>query len=88
MCSVGTETSKIEIRYENLSVEGNAFVGHRALPSLYNATFNSIQVPTFFAILLTTYYYIYQLVTFQNFIIEHTAIIWAHSFKKAKCEHP
>nr|GEY05233.1 ABC transporter G family member 39-like isoform X2 [Tanacetum cinerariifolium] len=43
-CSVGSETSKkIEVRYQNLSVDGNAFVGHRALPSLYNATFNSIQ---------------------------------------------
>ncbi|KAI3746659.1 hypothetical protein L6452_09098 [Arctium lappa] len=33
----------IEVRYENLSVEGDAYVGDRALPSLYNAIFNSIE---------------------------------------------
>lgn len=40
--SVGIETPKIEVRYENLSVEGDVYVGDRALPSLYNATLNSI----------------------------------------------
>ncbi|KAJ9537153.1 hypothetical protein OSB04_029886 [Centaurea solstitialis] len=40
---VGIETPKIEVRYENLSVEGDAYVGDRALPSLYNAIFNSIE---------------------------------------------
>ncbi|KAI3814150.1 hypothetical protein L1987_18897 [Smallanthus sonchifolius] len=39
----GIETPKIEVRYENLSVEGDAYVGDKALPSLYNATFNSIE---------------------------------------------
>ncbi|KAD1313124.1 hypothetical protein E3N88_43026 [Mikania micrantha] len=37
------EPPKIEVRYENLSVEGDAYVGDRALPSLYNATFNSVE---------------------------------------------
>ncbi|KAI3718476.1 hypothetical protein L6452_19350 [Arctium lappa] len=40
---VGIETPKIEVRYENLSVEGKAYVGDRALPSLYNAILNSIE---------------------------------------------
>nr|GEX68219.1 pleiotropic drug resistance protein 2-like [Tanacetum cinerariifolium] len=42
---VGIEAPKIEIRYEDLSVEGEGYVyvGHRALPSLFNTTFNSIQ---------------------------------------------
>ncbi|GJU35135.1 AAA+ ATPase domain-containing protein, partial [Tanacetum coccineum] len=42
---VGIETPKIEVRYEDLSVEGegDVYVGHRALPSLFNTTFNSIQ---------------------------------------------
>ncbi|KAI3707559.1 hypothetical protein L6452_26185 [Arctium lappa] len=40
---VGIETPKIEVRYENLSVEGDAYVGDRALPSLYNVIFNSIE---------------------------------------------
>ncbi|KAI3692130.1 hypothetical protein L6452_31939 [Arctium lappa] len=39
---VGIETPKIEVRYDNLSVEGDAYVGDRGLPSLYNAIFNSI----------------------------------------------
>ncbi|PWA63814.1 plant PDR ABC transporter associated [Artemisia annua] len=44
--SGGTETTKIEVRYENLSVERCMFVGHRAHPSLYNVTFNAIQHAT------------------------------------------
>ncbi|XP_076882997.1 ABC transporter G family member 39-like [Bidens hawaiensis] len=39
----GIETPKIEIRYENLLVEGDAYVGDRAIPTLYNATINSIE---------------------------------------------
>ncbi|CAI9270844.1 unnamed protein product [Lactuca saligna] len=40
---VGIETPKIEVKYENLSVEGDVYVGRRALPSLFNTTFNSIE---------------------------------------------
>ncbi|KAG8374150.1 hypothetical protein BUALT_Bualt11G0100900 [Buddleja alternifolia] len=40
---VGIETPKIEIRYENLGVEGDVYVGSRALPTLFNATINSIE---------------------------------------------
>ncbi|KAL7594961.1 hypothetical protein Lser_V15G29884 [Lactuca serriola] len=41
---VGNEfIPKIEVRYENLLVEGYGYVGDRALPSLYNVTFNSIE---------------------------------------------
>ncbi|KAI3790860.1 hypothetical protein L2E82_04246 [Cichorium intybus] len=40
---VGNETPKIEVRYENLSVEGDGYVGDRALPSLYNVIVNSIE---------------------------------------------
>lgn len=43
MDRVGIETPKIEVKYENLSVEGDVYVGHRALPSLFNTTFNSIE---------------------------------------------
>lgn len=41
---VGIDVPKIEIRFEQLSVEGNAFVGSRALPTLLNSTINSIEV--------------------------------------------
>ncbi|KAL4578715.1 hypothetical protein LXL04_014844 [Taraxacum kok-saghyz] len=40
---VGIETPKIEVKYENLSVEGDVYVGDRALPSLFNTIFNSIE---------------------------------------------
>ena len=41
---MGIEIPKIEVRYENLSIEGNVYVGSRALPTLLNATMNTIEV--------------------------------------------
>lgn len=41
---VGIETPKIEVRYENFSVEGEAYVGSRALPTLLNSALNVIEV--------------------------------------------
>ncbi|KAJ1418854.1 P-loop containing nucleoside triphosphate hydrolase [Sesbania bispinosa] len=40
---VGIEIPKIEVRYENLSVEGDVYVGSRALPTLLNATLNAFE---------------------------------------------
>ncbi|KAK2400454.1 pleiotropic drug resistance protein [Trifolium repens] len=40
---VGIEIPKIEVRFENLSVEGDAYDGTRALPTLINATLNVIE---------------------------------------------
>ncbi|KAA8516690.1 hypothetical protein F0562_016804 [Nyssa sinensis] len=40
---VGIEVPKIEVRFEHLSVEGDVHVGSRALPTLFNATLNSIE---------------------------------------------
>ncbi|KAK0591662.1 hypothetical protein LWI29_030061 [Acer saccharum] len=40
---VGIEVPKIEVRYENLSVEGDAYVGTRALPTLLNYSLNAIE---------------------------------------------
>ncbi|KAG5243238.1 ABC transporter family protein [Salix suchowensis] len=40
---VGIEIPKIEVRFEHLSVEGEVFVGSRALPTLFNATLNAIE---------------------------------------------
>ncbi|KAJ9553698.1 hypothetical protein OSB04_017743 [Centaurea solstitialis] len=40
---VGIEIPKIEVRYKNLSIEGDIFIGSRALPSLLNATLNTIE---------------------------------------------
>ncbi|XP_043691781.1 pleiotropic drug resistance protein 2-like [Telopea speciosissima] len=40
---VGIEVPKIEVRFEHLSVEGDAYVGSRALPTLPNATLNTIE---------------------------------------------
>lgn len=41
---VAIEIPKIEVRFENLSVEGDAYVGTRALPTLLNSTLNVIEV--------------------------------------------
>ncbi|KAM1523848.1 hypothetical protein ACFX10_008508 [Malus domestica] len=41
--SVGIEIPKIEVRYENLSMDADVFVGSRALPTLLNATLNTIE---------------------------------------------
>ncbi|KAK1396576.1 hypothetical protein POM88_006439 [Heracleum sosnowskyi] len=40
---VGIDVPKIEIRFQQLSVEGDAFVGSRALPTLLNSTINSVE---------------------------------------------
>ncbi|GKV37528.1 hypothetical protein SLEP1_g45550 [Rubroshorea leprosula] len=40
---VGIEIPKIEVRYEHLSVEGDVYVGSRALPTVLNVTLNTIE---------------------------------------------
>ncbi|XP_058087713.1 pleiotropic drug resistance protein 2 isoform X2 [Magnolia sinica] len=40
---VGIEIPKIEVRFEHLSVEADSYVGSRALPTLLNATMNTIE---------------------------------------------
>lgn len=40
---VGIEIPKIEVRFENLSVEGDVYVGSRALPSLFNVALNTFE---------------------------------------------
>ncbi|KAK8645778.1 hypothetical protein V6N13_119591 [Hibiscus sabdariffa] len=40
---VGIEIPKIEVRFEHLSVEGDVYVGSRALPTLLNATLNVVE---------------------------------------------
>ena len=44
VCRVGVESPKIEVRFENLWVEGDIHVGSRALPTLLNATLNTLEV--------------------------------------------
>ncbi|KAK7343909.1 hypothetical protein VNO77_13026 [Canavalia gladiata] len=40
---VGIEIPKVEVRFEHLFVEGDAFNGTRALPTLVNSTMNAIE---------------------------------------------
>ncbi|XP_030543022.1 pleiotropic drug resistance protein 2-like [Rhodamnia argentea] len=40
---VGIDNPKIEVRFEHLSVEGDAYVGTRALPTLLNSSLNAIE---------------------------------------------
>lgn len=44
---VGIELPKIEVRYEHLAIEGEAYVGTRALPTLINSTLNAVEVPKY-----------------------------------------
>lgn len=41
---VGIEIPKVEVRFQNLSIEGDAYVGTRALPTLLNSSMNMIEV--------------------------------------------
>lgn len=41
---VGLELPKIEVRFENLAVEADAYAGSRAIPTLLNATLNTLEV--------------------------------------------
>lgn len=41
---VGIEVPKIEVRFQNLCIEGDAYVGTRALPTLLNSTLNTLEV--------------------------------------------
>lgn len=45
---MGIEIPKIEVRFENLSIEGDAYVGTRALPTLLNTSLNAIEVSVSF----------------------------------------
>ncbi|KAK4482687.1 hypothetical protein RD792_009854 [Penstemon davidsonii] len=40
---VGIDIPKIEVRFQNLSIEGDAYVGTRALPTLLNSTLNALE---------------------------------------------
>ncbi|KAG8380612.1 hypothetical protein BUALT_Bualt06G0033800 [Buddleja alternifolia] len=40
---VGIDVPKVEVRYEHLSVDGDAYAGSRALPTLLNSTLNVIE---------------------------------------------
>ncbi|XP_017984115.1 PREDICTED: pleiotropic drug resistance protein 2 [Theobroma cacao] len=40
---VGIDVPRIEVRFEHLSIEGDAYLGTRALPTLLNATLNTIE---------------------------------------------
>lgn len=41
---VGIEIPKIEVRFEDLCIDGDAYVGSRALPTLWNASINFVEV--------------------------------------------
>lgn len=41
---VGIDIPKIEVRFKNVSIEGDAYLGTRALPTLINSTLNTIEV--------------------------------------------
>ncbi|KAL6195887.1 hypothetical protein ACLB2K_031504 [Fragaria x ananassa] len=40
---VGIDIPRVEVRFQNLKIEGDAFVGTRALPTLWNSTLNALE---------------------------------------------
>lgn len=50
---MGIEIPKIEVRFEHLSIEGDVYVGSRALPTLLNATLNTVEVVSSFCLSLS-----------------------------------
>lgn len=44
ICRVGIDLPTIEVRYENLSIEADCYVGDRALPSNWNTARNFVEV--------------------------------------------
>jgi hypothetical protein len=46
LCRVGIELPTIEVRYENLEIDADCFVGGRALPTLSNSFLNIMGVRT------------------------------------------
>lgn len=50
MNRVGMELPKIEVRFQELSVEGKVYVGSRALPTLLNSVINFTEVFLFYFI--------------------------------------
>jgi hypothetical protein len=44
LCRVGIELPTVEVRYENLEIDADCFVGGRALPTLSNAFLNIMGV--------------------------------------------
>lgn len=47
------EIPKVEVRFEKLHVEGDAFNGSRSLPTLVNSTMNVIEVLTLMSVIIT-----------------------------------
>lgn len=43
-CRVGIDLPKIEVRYQNLNVEAEAYVGSRGLPTILNTYANVLEV--------------------------------------------
>lgn len=50
---VGIEVPKIEVRFQNLSIEGDGYVGTRALPTLLNSTMNAVEVSFLFCFFIS-----------------------------------
>jgi hypothetical protein len=43
---VGIRLPTIEVRYENLSIDAETYVGNRGLPTVLNSTMNTLEVYT------------------------------------------
>lgn len=44
VCRVGIQLPTVEVRFENLSIDADVYVGSRALPTLLNFVRNTVEV--------------------------------------------
>lgn len=54
---VGIDLPTIEVRYENLSVEAEAYVGNRGLPTILNSALNVLEARTLIYPVVSTVVY-------------------------------
>ena len=66
---VGIDVPTIEVRYEHLNVDAEAYVGGRALPSFFNFGINIIEVTTFKLIQTITALYKSFILLNQNIVL-------------------
>lgn len=68
---MGIEIPTIEVRFQHLEVEGDVYVGSRALPTLLNVTLNTIEV-FFFSEKVS----VHTLIEFESIGLKFDIFIW------------
>lgn len=72
---VGIQIPSIEVRFENLSVEGDAYLGTRALPTLLNTTLNAMEVSASWHKTMLNLFYLLRYLNFSSFPLIYVWLI-------------